>query len=166
MATIRQIQPTEAAEFRAIRLRAITDSPFAFGSTLAETEARPMEYWVNRVTSAAAGEATILYVAEDSSGWVGLVGGFLVDSDRARGVDLVSMWVDPACRGQGIGQHLVERIADWSRRRGAARVVLWVTETNQPAISLYSRCGFRATGEFQPLPSNPALRELEMVLPL
>jgi ribosomal protein S18 acetylase RimI-like enzyme len=45
-------------------------------------------------------------------------------------------------------------------------VHLWVTETNKPARRLYERCGFKPTGERQPLPSNPALGELAMARPL
>ena len=37
---------------------------------------------------------------------------------------------------------------------------LWVTETNKARL-LYERCGFAVTAERQPLPSNPALGEID-----
>jgi hypothetical protein len=42
----------------------------------------------------------------------------------------------------------------------------WLTDTNRAARTLYERCGFKATGERQPLPSDPARSEIEMMLPL
>jgi GNAT superfamily N-acetyltransferase len=163
---IRQIRAEEGEQFRAVRLQAIADSPSAFGSTLAETEARPPEYWAHRAGRGAAGEETVLFVAEEAGGWVGVVGGFLEEEGGARSVDLVSMWVNPAFRRQGLARQLVERLIAWARGRGAERVALWVTETNAAAITLYVRRGFAATGETQPLPSNPALSERRMVLEL
>jgi ribosomal protein S18 acetylase RimI-like enzyme len=37
-----------------------------------------------------------------------------------------------------------------------------VTESNASARRLYERCGFSATGERQPLPSDPSLAEIRM----
>ncbi len=52
--------------------------------------------------------------------------------------------VDPACRGQGIGAAMIERIADDARREGARAIELNVGDTN-PARHLYERAGFRVT---------------------
>jgi RimJ/RimL family protein N-acetyltransferase len=57
-------------------------------------------------------------------------------------------------------------MADWARDRGLSRLYLWVTDTNRAARTLYERSGFKATGERQPLPSDPARSEIEMMLPL
>jgi ribosomal protein S18 acetylase RimI-like enzyme len=125
-----------------------------------------MEYWRKRAASGAAEQESVLFLAEEAGGWVGIVGGFLEEEEGGRSVELVSMWVNPAYRGRRLGQRLVEQIIDWARQRGARRVTLWVTENNAGAISLYRRCGFRSTGETQELPSNPTLRELRMVVSL
>jgi GNAT superfamily N-acetyltransferase len=108
-------------------------------------------------------QKSTLFVAEDSSGWEGLAGCFL-DADGGGSAELISMWVDPAYRGQGIGRRLVEHVLDWARSNGANSVSLWVTESNSPAIELYARCGFRSTGETQSLPSDETLLEQRMVL--
>jgi RimJ/RimL family protein N-acetyltransferase len=57
-------------------------------------------------------------------------------------------------------------MADSARDRGLSRLYLWVTDTNRAAGTLYERCGFKATGDWQPLPSDPARCEIEMMLPL
>lgn len=163
---VRRIRSTEGGRFRAIRLRAVADSPGAFGSTLAEIEARPTQYFHDRAAAGAEGEESVLFVAEESGDWIGLVGGFLGESEGERCADLISMWVSPSYRGRGIGRRLVERLVGWARERGARRVILWVTETNAAAIGLYARCGFVPTSATQPLPSDPHLLEREMVLTL
>lgn len=159
--TIRRIRSDEGPAFRAIRLRAIAESPLAFGSTLPETETRPAAYWDGRARSGAEGIENILLVAEAEQRWVGIVGGFLEGAGRR--VDIVSMWVDPACRGRGAGRDLIEAVLAWAREHQMERAVLWVTESNGPAIALYRRAGFIETGARQPLPSHPHILEMEMV---
>ena len=43
---------------------------------------------------------------------------------------------------------------------------LWVTRGNAPAQLLYESMGFRETGEYQPLPSDPCADEIRMILHL
>lgn len=162
--SVRRIRPDEGPAFRAIRLQAMRDSPQAFGSTLTETQARPDAYWEGRARSGAEARENVLFVAEDVDRWVGIVAGFIDDATATRSVALVSLWVHPAYRGQGVGRQLVGQIVAWAREREARRVVLWVTQGNDAATSLYQRCGFRATGNSQPLPSHPDLLEQEMTL--
>lgn len=164
--TIRQIRSGEEANFRTIRLRALADSPSAFASTLEETEARPTEYWHDRVRSAVAAQENVLFVATDGDAWIGLVGGFVYEETSIQVPYLVSMWVDPAHRGCGVGQALVEQVIEWARERGMAHLLLEVAATNQPAIALYTRCGFRLTGGMKPHPTYPGLEEVMMKLTL
>jgi ribosomal protein S18 acetylase RimI-like enzyme len=165
MAVIRRIRRDESLKLRAIRLEALADSPSAFGSTLAETAARPAEYWQRRAADNAAGEGSVLFVAEGPEGWCGLAGGYLDERDPGS-ADLISMWVRPSCRGQGLGERLVDAVVGWAREQGLRQVALWVTESNTGAIRLYERCGFQSTDETQPLPSNPNLIERRMILRL
>lgn len=70
------------------------------------------------------------------------------------------MWVSPAWRGQGIGDLLVAQAIAWA---SDTPIRLWVVEDNQAARKLYERLGFQATGQYQPHPNDPAVRELRMV---
>ena len=56
MVHIRTIRCDEGPALRAIRLRALAESPSAFGSTLAATAAMSMEEWARRAEQHAAGE--------------------------------------------------------------------------------------------------------------
>jgi GNAT superfamily N-acetyltransferase len=141
---------------RDVRLRALGESPSSFGSSLArEREHSEAEWrlWSGRGRTGAG----VLFVADAGDGFVGLAGGYPEEDPAA--VHLVSMWVDPAHRGRGLGRSLVQAVIDWARGRGARVVNLWATDGNEPAIALYRSCGFRPTGDAQPLPSNPTLTE-------
>lgn len=163
MITIRRIEPDEGMRLRAIRLEALAESPSAFGSTFAETLQRPPEYWARRAMDNAAGEGSVLFVAENRDSWCGLAGAYLDESDPTS-ADLISMWVRPQDRGTGLGRRLVEAVVEWARHRGLARVALWVTAGNASAIGLYERCGFTPTGETQPHPWDASSLEQRMTL--
>ena len=158
MPTIVQATTEDWERYREIRLRALADAPFAFGSTFEQERERPEALWRERLANP--GGATFLATDEGRS--VGLVSVFFEDVRRAH---LVSMWVSPEARREGIGRTLVDLVIDWAARNDAATVELWVTETNRPARELYERCGFAFTGRRQPLPSDPTLDELEMRRP-
>jgi ribosomal protein S18 acetylase RimI-like enzyme len=53
--------------------------------------------------------------------------------------------VDERARRAGVGTELVEAAADWLESRGAARVMLWSAQKNEPAQRLFERMGFRRT---------------------
>jgi ribosomal protein S18 acetylase RimI-like enzyme len=78
----------------------------------------------------------------------------------------VSMWVDPRYRRRGVARALVGQVVRWAAERQAHEVILWVADHNTAARRLYERLGFQPTGGHQPLPSNPALTESQLRLPL
>lgn len=156
-AVIRRIRADEGKALRQIRLQAIRDTPEAFGSSLAETLARTDGGWTHWASSSASGMESVMFVAEADSAWIGMAG-CRFDSSRPQSpAHMISMWVAPPYRGQGLGRMLVERIAGWARDAGARRLELCVTEGNVAAVALYVRSGFTETGQTEPLRSNPTL---------
>ena len=146
---------------RDVRIRALTDAPFAFGSRLEQEQERPEAFWRSRLQSQAA--ATFLAIHRYET--VGLVRTF-VEPEDVTTAELVSMWVAPHARGQGVGRHLVAAVINWARDHNATSVQLWVTEANAAARRLYESCGFVLSGGRQKLPSNPLLSEVAMRLVL
>lgn len=157
---VRRIRSDESLRLRALRLRALADAPSAFGSTLAREEAFHDEVWHERAAGGAAGEDRVTYIAEDGDRWIGMATGL---TDAGPRLDLVGMFVEPEARGREVGASLVQSIAAWAQGRGATQLHLWVTATNEPALRLYRRVGFRPTGSTQPLDHTPSLQEIEMV---
>ncbi|HWC06891.1 MAG TPA: GNAT family N-acetyltransferase [Gemmatimonadota bacterium] len=81
---------------------------------------------------------------------------FLLDGDLVLGTcamipqgedvyELSKMAVDPASRGHGLGDRLMEAAIAWARGRGARRIVLESNTILVPAIELYRKHGFRTT---------------------
>jgi ribosomal protein S18 acetylase RimI-like enzyme len=139
---LRRLTADDWAVWRDVRLRALAEAPHAFGSTLAawsghgDTEAR----WRARLD----GVPFNVVAVSDNGGGIGQAGGTALDHDRA--VELISMWVAPEARGQGVGEALIEAVVRWAIDEGATHVTLSVKADNAAAIRLYERAGFTMTG--------------------
>lgn len=162
---LRRIQPGEGPQLREIRLRALADAPSAFASTYEEEVGRPASWWEEAAASRAAGSLAATFVTAAHGAWGGLVGAFRTP-ERHEHVHLVSLWVAPEHRRVGVGRLLVEEVLAWAGSTAGEVVELWVNERNQSAIGLYTRAGFVATGDRQPMPSHPSHEEQRMTLRL
>lgn len=159
MVSVRTVAEGDWELMRDVRLAALHDAPGAFGSSYAREALFTEEQWRRRINARSVTFFASVTGIGDPAGLAGVY-----EEDGA--ANFVSMWVRPAARGRGVGEALVDAAAGWARDRGHPALFLWVTESNEPARRLYERCGFTATGERQQLPSNPALTELRMRLPL
>jgi GNAT superfamily N-acetyltransferase len=131
---------------REIRLRSLREDPEAFGSTLDRESAQNEEQW--RAFAAGwdgAAHQVVFAAADEDARWVGIAMGVVWAGDRSL-ANLYAMWVDASARGRGVGEQLVEHVADWAAGVGAERLELCVTEGNGPASRLYARAGFASTG--------------------
>jgi GNAT superfamily N-acetyltransferase len=58
-----------------------------------------------------------------------------------RGLWLEDLFVEPACRGRGIGRRLLTELAALARARGCGRFEWSVLDWNAPAIGFYEQMG-------------------------
>ncbi len=158
---IRRVTVDDLDLYREVRLRALQDSPSAFGSTYSNELARPREQWAERVSRAATGTSWAVFLAFEEEACVGLAG--CVDDDLGADRQLVSMWVAPSHRGTGVAAGLVDAVLSWAHGVGARTIALWVTKDNERAMRFYERAGFAVTGDVQPLPSDPCKDEIRMI---
>ena len=84
------------------------------------------------------------FVVREGEHIVGSVG---VDRMGDGSAELHRLYLDPALRGRGLGEALVNTIIEWCRTHGVARLVLWSDTRFTHAHGLYLRTGFRQTGE-------------------
>jgi putative acetyltransferase len=70
-----------------------------------------------------------------------------VDRPARATAELHRLYLDPALRGRGLGDALVQTIVTWCRAQGLPRLVLWSDTRFTHAHRLYLRHGFRQTGE-------------------
>ena len=158
---VRRVDAAEWEELREVRLRALADAPDAFASTLEREAAFPEDVWRQR---AQGGPASANFIVREDGVAVGMTA--VVAEPVPGRMQLVGMWVDPRHRHRGIAQALIDQAVRWSRDHQARELIAWVVERNTAARVLYERVGFRPTGVRQPLPSNPAVDEVLLRLPL
>ena len=163
--SIRRLRADEWRAYRDLRLRALADSPDAFGSTLEIEQAKPDEFWVNRLTDAVTSQWQLPLVAEAGTDFVGLVWGW-IDPSKPDVAQVLSMWVAPHTRGQGSGLRLLEAVIAWAREATVQHVDLRVTCGNAAALRLYARAGFKSLGDSGPLRPGATVRAQDMRLEL
>jgi len=164
---VRRVKSDEGARLRELRLEALARAPKAFGSTLEREQGFAAEVWDGRATAGAEGLTSITVVAERWDRLVGMATGLAAHAEeQSFGPILVGMFVAEGMRQRGIGEALVESVKHWARSGGHDALNLWVVSVNAPAIALYRRCGFVATGRSRPLAHTPELVELHMVVDL
>jgi ribosomal protein S18 acetylase RimI-like enzyme len=157
---VRALVEDDWAALRAVRMDALADSPSAFGSTLAREQAFTERTWRTRARGSA---ATRLFVAWCGEAAAGIAG---VHDEGDGSLQLVSVWVSPAHRRRGLARELTSAALRLAAEQGFEVIRLWVTDGNSAALSLYQSFGFASTGNRQPLPSDPALEEHELLLRL
>ena len=60
--------------------------------------------------------------------------------------DITNVCIDPDCRREGAGAALMKTLCDLSDQRGIRKIYLEVRVSNEPAIGLYRKAGFREAG--------------------
>ena len=139
--------------WRQLRLAALADAPYAFGSTLEDWRDQPEQRWRDRL----GGETHDVVARLGELGLVGMVSG--VRPDDTGVAELISMWVAPAARGRHVGDALLHHVMDWARGAGAHTLALDVVVANGPAVALYRRHGFVESGPVaEPDPAKPEVR--------
>ncbi|WP_344755421.1 GNAT family N-acetyltransferase [Leifsonella bigeumensis] len=154
---LRRATTDDWAASRDIRLRALSQDPNAFCSSLESESGFDEQRWRNRLGHG------ITVLAWEGSDPVGTVTG-KPDPHEEGGREIVAMWVAPAHRGTGLADSLIASVVDWAATEGAHEVALWVAEDNSRARSLYERVGFAATGETDAM--RPGVDQLRMRLSL
>ncbi|MGW8375129.1 GNAT family N-acetyltransferase [Streptomyces sp. ODS28] len=137
--------------WREVRLAALAEAPYAFGSTLADWQGAGdrEERWRARLSIP--GALDLLAVLDSDGGGngghsqpVGMASG--VPGPHEGVVELISMWVSAAARGHGVGDRLVRSVLEWAAARHAHTVELAVMPGNAHAFALYRRHGFADLG--------------------
>jgi GNAT superfamily N-acetyltransferase len=134
MLKVRELGPDDWRDFRDLRLQALSDAPYAFGSTFADWRDAVEERWRGRLTA-----VPYNVIAEVSGRPAGMASGSIEGDEPA---ELISMWVAPSARGLGVGGALIDAVAKWAAVARPGELRLQVVDGNEHAIRLYARNGF------------------------
>jgi len=149
---VRRLSPQEWRLLRQVRLRALEDAPYAFGSTFSEESEHSDDWWMKSVRNLA------WFVADEHDGEpVGLAAGIPPGEEWNPHdcPEIISMWVQPSHRGTGVAVALLKAVISWAASEGASEVSLGVADGNEQARRFYERAGFIPTGASQPLRRKP-----------
>lgn len=167
MAEIRAVAPDEWEKFKALRLRALEESPGAFGSTLEAERMLDVDIWKRWVAERGPDEPERrVLIAEEGEAWVGCatLSGDAYEADLFK---LFDLWVAPEARRRGVGRRLVEALVDFAKASETRkRIILQVGEDSAPARALFEACGFTDTGDRLPLRADLETEALTLELPL
>ena len=164
-ATTREFLTNEWQTYRELRLRALADSPEAFGSTLAGEQVYPESWWVDRLSAGVASVTDLPLVAEVDGEPAGLSWG-RIEPEQPDTAHVYQVWVAPEARGRGAGRMLLESVLAWARGQRVGAVELSVTCGDTPARRLYERAGFVPFGEPEPVRPGAELLQQWMRLEL
>ena len=128
--------------------KAISTSPDSFLTTLVDVASKKANDWVHEIRS------STWVVAERGGKGVGVAACKPPeqDKDEESGHDsryIESVWIDPHLRGRRLGERLLRYLmaAEFQKNSGIRQFLLWLFETNSPAISLLKRMDFVLTGD-------------------
>lgn len=158
MLHLRVIGPDDWKVWRELRLAALEEAPYAFGSRLADWQGENDREDRWRARLAIPGCRS--FVAELEGRPVGMAAG--VPGEDPGAAELVSMWVSPDARGRGVGDFLIRAVECWAREAEARELHLAVAEGNSAAIALYERNGYSRVDA--PARSMPDGRRCEYVM--
>lgn len=122
---------------REMRLAALCEASWAFGSTLDQALAMTEADWRYRIVF----QHRLLAVAEDGTG-LGMAGWLRAEAPYPPCALLIGMWVEPSARGTGAGDALVQTVIADCAAAGEPGLYLQVGTGNTPARRLYTRNGF------------------------
>ncbi|GAA1626108.1 GNAT family N-acetyltransferase [Catellatospora bangladeshensis] len=151
--TVRRLAGDDWQTLRELRLNALQEAPYAFGSTFERERDRTEQEWRARLDNPASASFAALLDGVPA----GLAGGYLPEGEQDA-AELFSMWVSPAARGRRIAEQLVGAVAGWARDLGRAEVVLEVTAGNDTAARVYERCGFAPRAGVPHTPGGALMR--------
>ena len=141
---IRGVTDEEWELWRDLRLGALSEAPYAFGSTLSDWSGDNdrEERWRDRLRTNA-----VSFVSEADGVPCGMVA---VYSKVAGDCELISMWVSPKFRGMGVGDALIAAVLEFANDQGFEQVHLSVKEANARAVDLYLRNDFEFSSSVEP----------------
>lgn len=141
---LRILNPSDANNYRCIRLETVQNSPDAFASSYEAEKDVPVEKYINNFQS----KDSITIGAFENGDLVGVITLIKESLYKLRHrANIVAMYVSSERRGVGIGKALLtEAIKKANDLDGIEQINLTVVTTNKTAKRLYSSMGFEVFG--------------------
>jgi len=161
MIDCRRATKNDVELFKEVRLKALKDSPDAFGSTYESALQRDHGSWRDQLFLTTTGGDRNTQFAFSGEQCVGIAALYR-ETSLLEG-ELIMMWVDPEYRGTDAASLLVNDLLSWAKDSGLDTVYLEVTDSNARAIKFYTNLGFCDSGETVEIDSDRNLHGIRMI---
>lgn len=142
---IRDLEASDWAVYRDLRLSALQESPEAFVGTYRDELQRDESAWRERIRRAHR------FVAESDGTPLGIVGlGDDEDDADTTAGEIFDLWVAPEARAVRVARALVAEACKTAAREGRTHVYFWVVPDNVPALAFATSLGFHPTSRRRP----------------
>jgi ribosomal protein S18 acetylase RimI-like enzyme len=142
---VKPLTPDDAEAFKALRLKAILDSPASIWSTYEEEAQLTLEDIRNRIRHT---DTQVVFGAFSDSVLTGIVGWRReLLTQVAHKAGIWGVFVDPEWRGSGIAHTLLEAAISHAREQKVLQIHLSVHTENVRAQRLYRSAGFTSYGQ-------------------
>eukprot|EP00008_Paramoeba_atlantica_P010072 CAMPEP_0201483700 /NCGR_PEP_ID=MMETSP0151_2-20130828/7903_1 /ASSEMBLY_ACC=CAM_ASM_000257 /TAXON_ID=200890 /ORGANISM="Paramoeba atlantica, Strain 621/1 / CCAP 1560/9" /LENGTH=175 /DNA_ID=CAMNT_0047866977 /DNA_START=25 /DNA_END=552 /DNA_ORIENTATION=- len=160
MITIRRLKKGEAGLYKRVRLAALKEAPFAFGSTFEGALQKSEEAWIRQADEASEGSDRAIFVVVDEEKkdfFVGLTALYRSpqtqeeeeeEGKKKKMGEILQVWVHPEYRGKKVAMDLMNHVFQWGKENHFRRIIANVSKTNLRAIGFYEKFGFQYTDEF------------------
>lgn len=138
---IRKMTLQDAPAVAQLEIACFSD-PWSEKSIASEVD-NPLSYWL---------------VADDN----GTIAGYVGSQSVLDAADMMNLAVAPAYRRKGVGQNLVNALVEHLQDKQVIALLLEVRVSNEPAIALYEKMGFKQVGRRPKYYHNP--RENALIL--
>jgi ribosomal protein S18 acetylase RimI-like enzyme len=129
-----QTSPDDWRRYKAIRIRAVKNSPGAFGDNLETINSHDDIYWIELI------ENSQVFVISDNEDYVATAS-FKQDPDGVWSIK--ALWTDPKYRGLGLATELLNHIINIAKADGVTLIELGINSDQHSAIELYKNFGFK-----------------------
>lgn len=158
---VQELKPGDGLIWRDLRLRALKDSPDAFGMTYEVEVQRSDDEWQDQINRNVDDPFVTNVVARVNDELAALAVCRFDETDQTI-CHLFAMWVAPEFRRKGVDRAILESALDWMKQKGAKEAWLGVTEGNKEAFSLYRSFGFLDTSRREPLREGSPVQVIVM----
>ena len=143
MIEIKKLPLARWEDYKNLRLEALKNEPYSFGSSYQEEVSLSKEVWLSRMNNA-------LFALSNDKPIGMVVCTFDNQLNNKHIARIHGLYVDQAFRNQGIGLRLMyQAIALIHENKDIRKVELAVNPEQNFAVRLYNRCGFNSIGVYK-----------------